>query len=124
MQKKGSINGDAGAGPSGLQPGRESVIQYAAPSGIQGAVGEGESSEWGSNDERWDAETVPNLTPGRNENDGSPTEPITPPEWDSEDEIPLSAIREKLRETKECTVVLRHFEFTEQSASDSSMESE
>lgn len=89
---------------------------HAGPSGGQRAERERESSEWSSNDERWDAETLPNLD--RRKTKGPLSEQTPPPqlsenEWDTEDEIPLSIIREKLRETKECTVVLHHFEFIE-----------
>lgn len=112
-----TTSGKAVAGPSGLQVRTESVIMHAGPSGVQRAVEEREPSEWSSDDERWDAETVPNLTPGRDEDEGPSIE--TSPQrmsedvWEPEDEIPLSMIRQQLRETKECTVLLHYIEFIE-----------
>lgn len=79
----------------------------------------GSEDSWDS--ERWERETLP-------ANEGSQMEWAfeIPPvwirrpstverenEWDPQDEIPLSVIRERLRTPKACTVMLRHFELIE-----------
>lgn len=126
------VNTAATASPSGLH---EAVTTepVAGPSGMQEAppkheakmsvlVKRHESTDsWASDSSRWERETLPAIyVPIPRIWTRSASTEERERQWDVEDEIPLSIVRERMREPKACTVMLRRFDLIEWDSIDTS----
>lgn len=105
------------AGPSGMQ---EAPTKHEAKMRVLEKRHESTDS-WASDSSRWERETLPaNYVPIPRIWTRSASTEERERQWDVADEIPLSIVREKMREPTACTVMLRRFDLIEWDSIDTS----